>query len=121
MVDTSKAQRRALVSPSCSAFKLLRLRKNSTLGPLFINRRQVIPVGVWLEAECHPTKGYAVRPGWHVTLSPNAPHLSTRGRVWMRVEVRDFEELKRPLSQGGTWLLAKWMRVLPADEGKTSR
>lgn len=95
------------------AFKVLRLRSNGQLGPLFINRRQVIPVGVWLKAECHPTKGYALRPGWHVAPTQNAPHLSMEGRVWRQVEVADFEELPRPESQGGTWLIAKWMRVIP--------
>lgn len=45
------------------AFKLLKLRRNGTLCPLFINRKQVISIGKWLPAEDHPTKGYAHRPG----------------------------------------------------------
>lgn len=94
------------------AYKLLRLRRDKTLGPLFINRRQVIPVGKWLTAGCFPTKGFAVRPGWHVSPRPHAPHLSKKGRVWAEVEVRDYEELRRPESQGGLWLLAKQMRVI---------
>jgi len=49
------------------AYKLLKLRKDGSLGPLFINRKQKIPIGKWLTAECHPTKGYALRPGWHTT------------------------------------------------------
>lgn len=96
----------------CRAYKLLRRRKNGTLGPLFINRRQVIPIGVWLPAEDHPTKGYARRPGWHVAPRPDAPHLGTKGRVWMQVEVSDFELLPRPKSQGGMWMIARQMRVL---------
>ena len=94
------------------AFKLLRVRKNGTLGPLFINKRQVIPIGEWLQAEDHPTKGYARRPGWHAAPIPSAPHLSKEGRVWMRVELADVQELERPESQGGLWYLARWMRVL---------
>ena len=94
------------------AFKLLRMRCNGTLGPLFINRKQVIPIGKWMRAEDHKTKGYAHRPGWHVAPKPIAPHLSPKGRVWMRVEVKDKVDLKRPLVQGGTWWLAKWMRVV---------
>jgi hypothetical protein len=94
------------------AFKLLRQRRDGTLGPLFINRRQVITPGVWLEAEDHPTKGYAHRPGWHVTVRPHAPHLSMRDRVWRDVEVEDAVELRRPGAQGGVWLLARRMRVL---------
>ena len=94
------------------AYKLIRLRKDGTLGPLFINKRQVIPIGVWLDAEEHKTKGYAFRPGWHVTLKPIAPHLSKNGRVWCKVEVEDYVEIKRPENQGGTWLLAQKMKVI---------
>ena len=94
------------------AYKLLRKRKNGTLGPLFINRKQIIPVSKWLPAENHPTKGYAVRPGWHATSKPEAPHLSMRDRVWARVEITGYEKLVRPKSQGGVWWLAKKMKVL---------
>jgi len=96
---------------SMVGYKLLRKRKDGTLGPLFINRGQRIPVGVWLEAESHPTKGYALRPGWHVTPNPEAPHLSMKGRVWCEVEIADYYEFRRPNAQGGTWYIAKWMRV----------
>jgi len=94
------------------AFKLLRLRADGSLGPLFINRRQVIKPGVWLKAEDHPTKGYARRPGWHAAPAPNAPHLTNRGRRWMRVQLRNFRSLVRPKSQGGAWWIARWMRVV---------
>lgn len=94
------------------AYKLLRLRKDGSLGPLFINRRMRVPVGEWLSAENHPTKGYAVRQGWHATTAPVAPHLSTRGRVWARVEVADYTVLVRPTTQGGEWLLAQRMKVI---------
>lgn len=94
------------------AYKLLRLRRDGSLGPLFINKAQVIPLGEWLEAEDHPTKGYARRPGWHVAPKPSAPHLSAKGRRWMKVEIEDFDELPRPQSQGGMWFIAKRMRVL---------
>lgn len=94
------------------AYKLLRKRKNGTLGPLFINRRQIIPIEEWLQAESHPTKGYAVRPGWHTTSKPEAPHLSMRDRVWMKVEIDDYKKIVRPKSQGGVWWLANQMKVL---------
>jgi hypothetical protein len=94
------------------AYKLMRLRKNGTLGSLFINKRDVIPIDVWLEAEDHPTKGYAHRPGWHCTFKPVAPHLSLKNRVWVEVEVEDFEVFERPISQGGKWILAKQMKVI---------
>lgn len=93
-------------------YKLFSLRKNGTLGSLFIHRRQVLPLGRWLRAECFPTKGFAVRTGWHVTPAPHAPHLSMKGRVWAEVELRDWSRLPRPACQGGVWLLARWMRIV---------
>jgi hypothetical protein len=93
-------------------FKLLKQRVSGTLGPLFINARQVIPIGEWLQAEDHPTKGYAHRPGWHITNSAFAPHLKTEGRVWAEVEFEDFYEFQRPAHQGGIWYIAQRMKVI---------
>jgi hypothetical protein len=94
------------------AYKLLRLRKDGSLGPLFINQRQRIPVGVWLNAEAHPTKGFAFRPGWHCTHAPVAPHLSSKGRVWCEVLIQKFKEVKRQAAQGGLWFLAGRMKLI---------
>lgn len=94
------------------AFKLLRVRRDGSLGPLFINRRARIAEGVVLAAEAHRTKGYAFRPGWHCLASPEAPHLTDRGRVWCEVEIEDFVPFSRPASQGGVWYLAQRMRVV---------
>ena len=94
------------------AYKLVRRRKDGSLGPLFINRRLRIPLGAWLDAEDHPTAGYAHRPGWHCTTTPCAPHLSERGRVWVKCLAEDCTEFSRPQSQGGTWLLAKRIKFL---------
>ena len=94
------------------AFKLFRKLKNGDLAPLFINKRMRISLDEWYDAECHPTKGFAVREGWHCTLKPEAPHLSEKGRVWCEVEIEDYEYYDRPESQGGTWVLAKRLKVL---------
>jgi hypothetical protein len=94
------------------AYKLFRVRKDGTIGPLFINRRQRITEGVWMKAGDHPTKGYAHRPGWHCCTSPHAPHLSEKGREWYVVEIEDFQEFERPKSQGGKWLLAKKLKII---------
>lgn len=94
------------------AFKLLRVRGNGSLGPLFINRPLVVVLGEWLEAEFIPTRGFAPRFGWHTSWWPYAPHLSTKDRVWCEVEVREYTEFQRPESQGSTWALAKYMKVL---------
>ena len=95
-------------------WKLFNLRKDGTIGPLFINRRQRIPSNQWLDAESHPTKGFAVRGQWHATSEKSAPHLSPKGRVWRRVQLQGVTPMDRPESQGGTWFLADKMLVLPA-------
>jgi len=95
-----------------TAYKLIRKLKDGSLSPLFINKKSRIPIGVWLEAEEHPTKGFAFRKGWHCTLEPVAPHLSTKNRVWVEVEIEDTEFYNRPKSQGGTWVLAQRMKVV---------
>lgn len=96
-------------------YKLFRIRKDGSLGPLFINRRQRVPLGEWLQAESHPTKGFMVREGWHGCHKPIAPHLATDrpDRVWCRVEFGgNISRYKRPESQGGEWLLASKLKVL---------
>ena len=95
-----------------TAYKLLIKRADGTLGPLLINRRQRIPIGEWLEAEDHPTKGYKHRPGWHTLREQCAPHLTERGRVWCKVAIQDVVEFERPAAQGGVWFLAQHMKVL---------
>jgi hypothetical protein len=95
------------------AYKLFRLRKDGTIGPLFINAKLRIPVDEWLQAETHHHKaGFAYRPGWHCCSEQTAPHLSKKGRVWAKVEIEDFVEYKRPDNQGGIWFLANKMKVL---------
>ena len=93
-------------------YKLLRLRADGSLGPLFINRTQKLEVGRWYDAESHPTKGYAFRPGWHILAEKNAPHLSKKGRVWAKVEFQNFQKQRRPENQGGLWFLAERMRIM---------
>ncbi len=94
------------------AYKLVRKMKSGALRSLFIGKASDLPMKQWMKAENIPTKGYAVRPGWHVLPQPVAPHLKTEGRVWVEVEIKDFERFSRPESQGGEWWLAKHMRIL---------
>lgn len=95
-----------------TGYKLFTKRVDGTLGPLFINRRQRIPLGRWLRAEDHPTKGFAHRPGWHACPTPQAPHLTERGRVWCEVRLRDVTTISRPANQGEEWFLAGWLMVV---------
>ena len=104
-------------------YKIFHVRKDGTIGPLFINRKQVVPQGEWLPAEDPgPQRGYQHRPGWHAAPKPEAPHLMTKSgklatdRRWYKVHLRDAEKIKRPKAQGGHWYLAKQMKVVgPVD------
>ena len=86
--------------------------KSGDITPLFINKSFRIPFNEWLEAESHPTKGFKFRPYWHCTSESNAPHLSTKDRVWVKVEIQDYEEFERPNKQGGLWFLAKRIKFI---------
>jgi hypothetical protein len=93
-------------------YKLFRQRKDGTLGPLFINRKQKLVVGTKYVAEEHPTKGFAFRPGWHICSEMNAPHLSKKDRVWAKVKFTNYTSHVRPESQGGLWYTAKNMTII---------
>ena len=97
---------------SVVGYKLFNQRKDGTLGSLFINRKQRIPVGRWLAAGDYPTKGFKHRPGWHVMSTKSAPHLKEEGRIWAKVEIFEYKECQRPKNQGGLWYIADLMRVL---------
>ncbi len=93
-------------------YKLFRVRKDGTLGSLFLNAPARLKQGVWLRSKKHPKKGFKVRNGWHTLGVPRAPHLSNRGRAWYKVVIRDFETLKRPKCHGDKWYLAREMKIL---------
>lgn len=94
------------------AYKLFRVLKDGSVTSLYINKSRRLPLNKWLKAEEIPTKGYAVRKGWHCVVMPDAPHLSMKSRIWMRVEIEDFYQFNRPKSQGGQWLIANSMKIL---------
>jgi hypothetical protein len=98
------------------AYKLFRQLKSGELTSLFVNRRRRLPINHWLKAESYPTKGLLLRPFWHCTPKPIAPHLSERGRVWAVVEIEDYEEFLRPATQGEVWYLARRMKILGLKE-----
>lgn len=93
-------------------YKLFTQRKDGSLGPLFINKKQRIIPGETYLAEEHLTKGFSFRPGWHICSSPNAPHLKESGRIWCKVEFEHRETLKRPENQGGVWYLGSSIKVI---------
>ena len=102
------------------AFKLVSIRKDGSIGPLFMNKRLRLPFDEWMVAEDHRKKGFAHRVGWHVTAKRHAPHLSKKNRVWIKVEIADFMEVPRPESQGGLWYLAQKMKVLKICKGENN-
>lgn len=75
-------------------FKLFEQDPKGNLYALFIDKKTVMPVGEWLKAENHPTKGFGPRPGYHIGEGiPSAPWLmsfdstykSQRSKYWRRV------------------------------------
>ena len=106
------------------AYKLVRKLKDGNLYPLFIDKRNPLKFDEWLEAKCYPTKGFAVRKGYHCTFTPYAPHLSMKlasgeERVWVECEVDNWTTYDRPESQGGEWILSqkiKFLRILSLEE-----
>lgn len=99
------------------AYKLFRVLKSGEITSLFINKKERLPYNVWLDSKEYPTKGFAIRVGWHCTAKPNAPHLKMKlkngeQRVWKKVLMYDYREEKRPENQGGLWYLAKQIKIL---------
>lgn len=93
-------------------YKLVKIRRDGTIGSLFIHKTERLRLNEWMKAEYYPTKGYAPRFGWHCTFYPYAPHLAERGRVWVECEVSTFKTYSRPESQGGDWILAEELKIL---------
>ena len=98
------------------AYKLVKLGKDGKCYPLFINKHEPFVFGKEMVAGCYPTKGFAVREGFHCCFKPIAPHLkeqlaSGQQRVWIELDVEDYTTYDRPESQGGMWILAK--RITP--------
>lgn len=97
------------------AYKLMKIRKDGTLGSLFINAKEAYQIGVWLQAQFIPTKGFAERYGWHCTGIPYAPHLKMtvgkQQRVWVECEIDGVKAYNRPQCQGGLWFLAEKIKI----------
>ena len=81
------------------AYKVLRTvaTKPGKLFPMYANRTQEVPVGVWLDAEMGKT-AMAPRPGWHVADLPRTSQIGKKGpggeidrqhahTVWAEVEI----------------------------------
>lgn len=94
------------------AYKLFRLKKDGSIHSLFINNKVNLKLNKWMNSKSYPTKGFAVRPGWHSTGAPVAPHLSMKNRAWYMVEIDKYKEVIRPENQGGKWYLSKKLRIL---------
>lgn len=74
-------------------YKLFEMSPSGGLHPLFIDKKTAYAIGKWIQAENHPTTGYARRPGFHAGEICSAPWLmsadgtykSQRGKRWKRV------------------------------------
>lgn len=100
-----------------NAYKLLRLRKDGSLGALFVGREQHFIVGKWMESRDDlPHPGLAHRPGFHCCSTQSAPHIKTvlkngEVRIWCSVTIENYEQHQRPECQGGLWYVAKRMKI----------
>lgn len=98
------------------AYKLFR-RINGRLYPLFIGRGNAVPVGAWVQAECIPTKGYAMIARLHNNGCDVRVDIGNTGRNWP-----DCDDQYQPgfpwLSYGDrTWKAAEeWARANGATE-----
>ena len=89
-------------SKTAYGYKLFEQDSKGNLFPLFIDKNTSLPIGEWIKAEFHPTKGFAARGGWHLGADvPDAPWLKSYNgtnigyyksrwkygkRVWCKVE-----------------------------------
>lgn len=65
-----------IMTKTTYGYKLFEQNSNGELFPLFIDKNTPIPMGEWIKAEFHPTKGFAARGGWHIGADvPDAPWL----------------------------------------------
>lgn len=44
------------------SYKLFRVLKSGEITSLFINKKERLQKGIWLEAKSYPTDGYKLRP-----------------------------------------------------------
>lgn len=85
-------------------YKLFECDEQDNLYALFIDKNTIMPTKAWLKAGIHETKGFSLRPGYHIGQIPSAPWLmSANGtyrsqrrknwkRVWAEVEyVADYD------------------------------
>jgi len=94
-------------------YKLFSLKKDGSIGSLFIDRTNRLEINKWYTAKAVKTSGYAFRPGWHICEKKEAPHLSKKNRIWCKVKFYgDVQEHKRPQSQGGLWYTAKYIKIV---------
>jgi hypothetical protein len=99
------------------AYKLFKVRKDGSIGSLFMDAARKLPLGEWMEAEDHTRSGFSPRIGWHTLANPSTPHLAMKlangqERAWYEVEIEDFTEVERPESQGGLWYLANRIKII---------
>ena len=114
-------------------YKKVRLLKDGKCYPLFIDKKKPFLFGEWMKAEYCPTKGFLPRSlgtnedgtdigGWHCCFQPIAPHIadnlsSGEKRVWIKCLIKGKRETyDRPESQGGTWILAEWIKPIEIIE-----
>ena len=101
------------------AYKLFRVRKDGSIGSLFINPKERYELNSWMTAKPYKRDGFQFRPGWHSLNEPKAPHLSLKGRAWFLVKISSYTTHTRPVSQGGKWFLSNKLSIVrPLSESE---
>lgn len=134
--QNNKTTKQHNIQEVITVYKKVRISRNGTPLPLFIDNKRPFTIGEWMRSEYHPTNGFAPRScgtdadgrplgGWHCCFHPIAPHLadqlsSGERRVWLKCEACGQRIVyDRPWNQGGAWILVEWLRpiaILTDDE-----
>lgn len=103
------------ITRTATGYKLFEMNDRGELFPLFIDKNTPVPIGEWMKAEFHPTKGFAARGGWHIGADvPDAPWLKSYDgtdtgyykprwkfgkRVWCEVEYNASTDYNKEVSE----------------------
>ncbi len=100
------------------AYKIFKKTKSGVYRPAQVPIRSLsvkgYQKGIWYEAEDAQPTNLKNRVGFHATTKPTVPHIKIIPDqvVWLEVEIEDFETIQRPESQGGTWYLARYLKII---------
>ena len=88
--------------------------RTGDIYPLFIGKNEPTKMGVWLKAEHIPTKGFAVRSGWHLGAEiPSAPHLIGANGTYTSKRGKNFKRVWCEVEYNNTHDYTAWAETMP--------